>query len=114
MTEIVDVFESVFDQIDAFIYRCKNDSDYTMEYIAGNVMALCGYSQHDLLQNKTVAWTAITHPDDVDRAFTIVDAALERREPWDMEYRVMCKGGSSTWVRERGSGVFVGDDLAYL
>lgn len=109
-----EIFRSVFDVIDALIYRCRNDRDYTMEYLDGGVKAISGYSKNDLLGNNRVSWVGLTHPEDVERVFGLVDTAIERGVPWDMEYRILRADGSTTWVRERGCAVMEQGELAYL
>ena len=55
-----------------------------------------GAAQHD-------SWTAFVHPDDVERCREIYRRALERREPFQMEYRVREAGGVERWIWTRGS-----------
>ena len=108
------VFESIFSSIEAFIYRCRNDTDYTMEYMEGGVRDLTGYSKDQMIGNKLASWVGITYEEDVDRVFGLVDDAIEKREPWDVVYRVVHFDGHPVWVRERGNAVFEGEELAYL
>jgi signal transduction histidine kinase len=48
------------------------------------------------------SWTASVHPDDVERCRGIYGRALERREPFQMEYRVCEDGGVERWVLDTG------------
>lgn len=111
---MADVFESIFSSIEAFIYRCRNDADYTMEYIEGSLQALTGYSTAQMLRNTQVSWMGITREDDLDHVVSTVDKAIEARQPWDVVYRVVHQDGQDVWVRERGSAVFEDGKLAYL
>ena len=111
----LEVFKSVFATGDAFVYRCRYDSEYTMEFMHGQVERICGRPIEDILNNKVVSFVGLTAPDDVDRVFGIVDAAIERGESWDMDYRLMRPDGNESWIRERGRAVY--DDagqIAYL
>ena len=111
---MTEVFESVFASIDGIIFRCRNDEDYTMEMIVGAVEGLTGYPREALLNNAETSWVGITHPDDIDSVVAAVDAAIEKRGPWEMSYRVVRPDGALTWVRERGCAIFEGEDLIYL
>ncbi len=111
---MTDVFNSVFGSIEAFVYRCRNDKDYTMEYLAGAVEPLIGYSPSDLLGNAVVSYVGLTIEDDVDRVFAEVDRCIERSEPWDVFYHLTHKDGRIVPVRERGCAVFKDGELAYL
>ena len=55
-----------------------------------------GAAQHD-------SWTAFVHPDDVERCREIYRRALERREPFQMEYRVREADGVERWILDTGT-----------
>ena len=111
----VEIFRSIFQSIDAFVYRCRNDRDYTMEYMEGGVTSLCGYKIEDIVGNRRVAYVQITHPDDVERVFGIVDKAIEEKVAWDVDYRLVKPDGKAVWVRERGGAVWdENGELAFL
>ncbi len=63
-----------------------------------------GAAQHD-------SWTAFVHPDDVERCREIYRRALERREPFQMEYRVRESGGVERWILDTGLPRFSGKDF---
>ena len=108
------VFESIFGAIDAFIYRCANDADYTMDYMAGGVQKLIGYAPEDVMGNAKVSYVGITVDEDKDRVFADVDAAIEAGRAWDVAYRLCHQDGHHVWVRERGSAVYEDGKLVYL
>lgn len=112
--ERVEVFDSVFSQVDAIVYRCANDDDYTMEFLVGQVAMLTGYPATDILGNSVVSWVGITHEDDIDRVVAEVDAAIEAGRSWDVDYRINRADGRVSYVRERGNAVFENGELAYL
>lgn len=109
-----DVFQSVFSAIDSFVYRCRNDADYTMEQMIGGVEAIMGYDRDDIIGNKKYSFVGLTHLDDQDRVFGLVDAAIERGEPWDIVYRMMHANGGVAWIRERGCAVVENGELSHL
>ena len=63
-----------------------------------------GAAQHD-------SWTAFVHPDDVERCREIYRRALERRESFQMEYRVREAGGVERWILDTGLPRFSGKDF---
>ncbi len=52
------------------------------------------------------SWAARLHPDDRDRVFTALRAHLERREPYDIEYRMFTKSNDCRWYAARGQAVW--------
>ena len=61
-------------------------------------------AQHD-------SWTAFVHPDDVERCREIYRGALQRREPFQMSYRVRDASGVERWVLDTGLVRFSGKDF---
>ncbi|WP_052248848.1 methyl-accepting chemotaxis protein [Leisingera sp. ANG-Vp] len=105
-TQALTVFNSIFSSGSAFVYRCANDENFTMEFMAGQVEKLCGCAKADILGNAKVSYVGLTHKDDIDRVFADVDAAIEARENWDVAYRLSRPDGTDAWVRERGNAVY--------
>jgi PAS domain S-box-containing protein len=59
-------------------------------------------------------WAQSVHPDDLDRCLTMVRVALERREPFETEYRLRRADGAWRWMLDRAvplvdeAGAFAG------
>lgn len=109
-----DVFHSVFSKIDAFVYRCKNDREYTMEVMEGAVTSILGYPKADIIGNAKVSFVKLTIEEDTERVFAEVDAAIEADEAWDVAYQMKHADGGLVHVRDRGRGVFVDGELSHL
>ncbi|WP_415918972.1 PAS domain-containing protein [Tateyamaria sp. SN6-1] len=108
------IFESVFGSIHAFVYRCRNDSDYTMEYMTDGIERITGYRKAEILNNAGVSYAGLTPEIDRDRIFAEVDAAIEAGESWDITHRLVHRSGHHVWVRERGTAIFEDGTLSYL
>ena len=62
---------------------------------------MTGYSADELLQME---WTALTHPDDMERNIGLVDGLLHGNgKNYDFEKRYILKDGKIIWVRVVGS-----------
>ncbi|UWQ54140.1 methyl-accepting chemotaxis protein [Leisingera caerulea] len=113
--EALTVFNSIFSTGSAFVYRCANDENFTMKFMAGQVEKLCGCPKSDILGNAKVSYAGLTHADDIDRVFADVDAAIEAKANWDVAYRLSQPDGSEAWVRERGNAVYDDNgEMVYL
>lgn len=111
---VEEAMHSIIGRMDGFLYRCRNDRAYTMIFMAGDVAKLTGHPAQAFTGPEHRSYSAQTHPDDLDAVYAAVDAALEARENWNVDYRIVRPDGSDVWVREIGGGVFQGDDLLYL
>ncbi len=110
----LDVYESVFAQIEALLYRCENDEDYTMRFLTGQVTKICGYRRDELLNSQLVSWNGITHPDDLEKTVDVINRAIENKESWDVDYRIIRQDETHAYVRDRGCGIYDDGELKYL
>ncbi|MBA4384882.1 MAG: hypothetical protein C0410_09105, partial [Anaerolinea sp.] len=72
------------------------------------------FTGRTLEQELGNGWTEGVHPDDVDRCLQIYGNAFDKREKFDMEFRVLHASGEYRWIQDMGtpsynsSGEFVG------
>ncbi|MEO6186850.1 MAG: diguanylate cyclase, partial [Steroidobacteraceae bacterium] len=95
--------------IDGMVYRCHIDSQWTMEFVSDGCPALTGYAPDDLLFNSTISYEQLTHPEDRLRVRSAINAALSQGRRFDVEYRILNRGGAERWVWERGTGLYCAD-----
>ncbi len=108
------IIRSIVDRMDGFLYRCRNDTAYSMMFMTGSVRSLTGFEATAFTGPEARSYAALTHPDDLDIVYAAVDVALAKKDNWSVDYRIRRLDGSDLWVREIGGGVFEGDQLLYL
>jgi len=101
----VSVIGSIIHRANAFVYRCKNDADYTMITMEGAVRELTGHSASEFLTPPQLSFSGLYHPDEAEALVKLFDSALERRENWQVSFRLRQPDGSYRWVHEVGGGV---------
>jgi PAS domain S-box-containing protein len=62
----------------------------------------------DEFPNVLQSWLGRLHPDDRDRILKAVADHVERRVPYDVEYRLRTKTGEDRWFAARGLGIWNG------
>ncbi|MGQ0810785.1 MAG: PAS domain S-box protein [Nitrospiraceae bacterium] len=67
--------------------------------------AMLGFGE-DEFPDVLASWIDRLHPDDHERVFAALTAHIERREPYDVEYRLQTKQGDYQWFRARGQGMW--------
>ncbi|HWR82053.1 MAG TPA: PAS domain S-box protein [Candidatus Deferrimicrobium sp.] len=87
-------------------YRCRNDRDWNMEFVSEGCTDLTGFAPADLIDNRQISYNELIHPDDRERIWNEVQAALGRNAPFRLEYRIVTKNGREKWVWEQGRGVY--------
>jgi PAS domain S-box-containing protein len=89
------------------VYRCRNDPEWTMEYVSPGCARLTGYQPHELLENRAVAYGELIHPDHRERVWEAVQRAVADERAFDLEYPIVTRDGTQKWVRERGHPVLL-------
>jgi len=96
------------------VYRCRNDPDRTLEFASDGTLALTGHSPREFLDRR-IAYGDIIHPDDRDKVWADVQAAVAGRRPFQLLYRIHAADGREKWVWEQGCGIFsAGGELLAL
>lgn len=95
-------------------YRCRNDQDWTMEYVNEGVRELTGYQPSDLVGNAKVAYNDLIDLEDKQAVWDAVQKSVQQKQKFTMNYRIRTADGRKKWVWEQGQGVFseAGDLLA--
>jgi len=96
----------MMDNIPGAVYRCANDEDWTMEFLSKKFFDWTGYKVEDLIDGKKIAFADLIHADDSLRVWDCVQKALDKKSPYQLEYRMRMPDGSYRWLWEKGRGVF--------
>lgn len=88
-------------------YRCGNAKDWPLEFASDGAWDLTGYRPAQL-QAGEPEYGSLIHPRDQQRVWLAVQDALDRRERFQLTYRLRTATGQ-TWVWEQGCGVFRAD-----
>lgn len=100
---------TLLSNLPGLVYRCRNDRDWTMEFVSEGCRELTGYAAEDLVDNRKISYAQIIHPADQQRIWDDVQAGLRERMPFEFTYRIRTAGGVEKWVWEHGQGIFSAD-----
>jgi len=103
------VLSTLIANLPGFVYRCRNDRDWTMTYISSGCRDLTGYAPEDFLENQKVAFNDIIHPDYREQVWLKWQSALDKKQAYEDEYPIVAKSGETHWVWERGLGIYSDD-----
>ena len=87
-------------------YRCKNDPYYTMEFVSAGCLNLTGYAPEMLMDADPVTGPKTIHAEDREKVWETVQAAMQSKRSFQMEYRINTASGSIKWVWEQGQGIY--------
>ena len=106
LRESEEKYRTLIENIPGVSYRCLYDEHWTMEFISEEIEILSGYPASDFLQNTVRSWASIIHPEGKQAVEEHAIEQIEKKEPYSLEYRIICSDGEIHWVYEKGQGVF--------
>ena len=100
---------TLLSNLPGMVYRCRNDDDWTVEFVSEGSVALTGYTPEELMPGGAVTFGGLIHPGDQARVWEQVQAAVAGRAHFRLEYRLRTAEGDERWVWEQGQGIFADD-----
>lgn len=97
---------TLLSNLPGYVYRCRNDPAYTLEFISEGVEQVTGYPSSAFLIDRTITCAQKILEEDRDRVWNEVQAALDRRSPYKSSYRIHHRCGEVRWVWEQGRGIW--------
>ena len=98
-------FITLLGNLKGVAYRCRNDHNWSMEFLSEHCYELTGYHTADLLFNLTTAYNDIILNEDSDLVWDSVQEKISKGLPFQVEYRIKTFSGDIKWVREQGIGI---------
>ncbi len=104
-----DVFAEIGDT--TMVYRCLNDSAWTMVWASAGCRRVTGHDPDDLIGNRVISYTDLIVPEDRLGVSVGVQTALAEGRPFQLDYRIRHAGGSVVRVFELGLGIAGGSGI---
>ena len=96
--------ESILSNVPGMVFRCHNSRDWKMDFVSSGARDLTGYRPGELVENRAVAYGDLILPDDRQRVWETVQAAVDSAEKsYSISYRIRHRNGSVRHVWEHGS-----------
>jgi PAS domain S-box-containing protein len=89
------------------VYRCQYNKDWTMDFVSPSCQILTGYPPEQFVEFRQVSYGQhVILPEDRERVWQDVQAALNDRKPFQFSYRIRTADETIKWVWEQGCGIF--------
>ena len=99
-------YRSFVSNIPGSIYRSRLNGESSVEFLNNEIEKISGYPASDFFQDRKRTFSIIVHPDDLEKLKNTVQEGINKKEPYNFEYRIQHASGATRWVYERGQGVF--------
>ncbi|MFO8001475.1 MAG: PAS domain S-box protein [Marinilabilia sp.] len=100
---------TLLNNLPGMAFRCLNKPTWDMEYVSKGAWELTGYNPNDLMAGRQVVFGEIVHPEDREKVWEQVQAAVKERTPYEIEYRIITRNKTSKWVWEQGEAIISKD-----
>ena len=98
--------QHLLSNLSGMVYRYKNDPKRTMMYVSEGCLSLTQYLPDELLDNNVTAYGDLIDPRDKVNISQIIAEAIESKQHFTIEYRILCKDNTIKWVWEQGLAVY--------
>ncbi|MCY7385500.1 MAG: PAS domain S-box protein [Microcoleus sp. CAN_BIN18] len=99
-------FRSLVSNIPGAVYRCSDAGRSSLTFISNGIEAISGYPAANFMLQPVQAFPTIVHPDDAEQIEQIIDRAIQTKQPYTIEYRLIHSDGNVRWVAEKGQAIF--------
>ena len=97
---------TLISNLPGMVYRCKNDPEWTIEFVSAGCRGLTGYAPEDFIENRKVSYGRdLIAKEDQERVWNEVQVANREQKPFQLSYTLNTADGSKKWVWEQGCGV---------
>ncbi|SEQ09496.1 PAS domain S-box-containing protein [Amphritea atlantica] len=93
-------------RIPGMLYRGRNDTRWTMEYVSEGCQELTGYNRDQLLNQTQLSIGGLIHPNDAGRVWETVQQALQQHRCFELYYQILHADGQYRQVYEKGQGIY--------
>jgi len=86
-------------------YRCRNDAQWSMDFISEGCLKMTGYAPEELTGNRVLSFGDLIIPEDRDPVWNTVQDALEKKTQFQLSFRLRRKDGELRSAFWQGAGV---------
>jgi len=98
--------ETLINHLPGLVYRCRNNRQWTMEYMSKGCEVLTGYPPEALINSERLTYADLIVPEDREQVWQNVQVSLRENRAFELMYRIRTAQGEEKWVLERGRGNF--------
>jgi len=101
--------DALISNLPGMVFHSKFDeNNWQMDFISDGCTQLTGFDTEHFIAHSGSHYSLLADPKAVKRIYQELDAALEKKEPFEILYRITTQTGLEKWVLEHGVGVYDG------
>ena len=103
-------YSTLLSNLNGMVYRCRNDRNWTMDFVSRGCVELTGYPTEDILQNRKISFMDLILPEYQEPLWSTWQHNLAEHKPVEIEYEIRTASGTTKWVWEKGCGIYDKED----
>lgn len=108
------ILATLLSNLPGMAYRCRNDVNWTMDFVSEGCFDLTGYKAESLLGNRNVSYSDLILPQYRAHVWECVQEAVQDSEPFEIIYKIKTASGEEKWVWEKGVDILDEDTVPAL
>ena len=97
---------TLINSLHGIAYRCKCDAELTIEFMSEGCIQLMGYHSSEFIGKSRQAYHKHILYEDQNWLNERLQTALNQRQSYEIEYRLITQNGQQKWVWEKGEGIY--------
>lgn len=97
---------TTLENVPGMVYSAKNDDHFSLTFVSSGSLEITGYEPRDFLSGKSISLNSIMHPDDKERIVLELNESLNKKEIFELNYRIYTKSYELRYLFERGQGIY--------
>ena len=106
LQESEEQYRSMVSNIPGVLYSCAPDIFRTVHYVTDAIYTLSGYESGDFIFNKKRSFASLIHPEDREKVTNCIKTAIQEKDQYNIEYRILTADNRAKWVSDNGRPVF--------
>ncbi|MBD3299528.1 MAG: PAS domain S-box protein [candidate division Zixibacteria bacterium] len=103
------MMSALMSNLPGMAYRCRNDRNWTIEFVSDGCRDLTGYTADELIGNRVVSYADLIVPDDRAMVWHDVQEGVNNESTFRSVYRIADRHGTIKWVWEQGTPMYDGN-----
>lgn len=97
--------DTLMSHLPGMAYQRRHDREGSLKFVSRGAETLTGYGVTQLTADAGYPFMELVHHDDRQRIQRQIVEDVERRRPYQLDYRLRTAGGEICWVSEQGQAV---------
>lgn len=98
--------ETLMDNLPGLAYQGQHSPDRKIRFASQGVTKLTGYAPEAFTGPGGMGLISLVHPDDRHHVTETLENAIQKKEPFELTYRIITAWNEEKWVWEQGAGIF--------